>query len=134
VNFNSEITDERAPPVRRRAPRRACAAARHCCVAATRRASHVCLKAAVGTARRMSRQPCPRARPNSAPPRACRRRPDRLADRAVVPTFSPTAPPSRPKPLAHRRRAAVPALVSHSFLGRLPRAGPSAVSAEWHPV
>jgi hypothetical protein len=37
--FNSEIADERDPPVRRRAPRRARAAARHFRVAATRRAS-----------------------------------------------------------------------------------------------
>jgi hypothetical protein len=37
VIFNSEITDERAPPVRRRAPHRASVAARHCRVATTRR-------------------------------------------------------------------------------------------------
>jgi hypothetical protein len=37
VIFNSEITDERAPPVRRHAPRRARVAARCCRVAATRR-------------------------------------------------------------------------------------------------
>jgi hypothetical protein len=38
VIFNLEITDERAPPVRRHAPRRAHAAARRCRMAATRRA------------------------------------------------------------------------------------------------
>jgi hypothetical protein len=41
VIFNSEITDERAPPVRCRAPRRACVAARHCRVAAMRRTDAV---------------------------------------------------------------------------------------------
>jgi hypothetical protein len=35
VNFNSEITDERAPPVSRRAPCRARKAAHHCRMAAT---------------------------------------------------------------------------------------------------
>jgi hypothetical protein len=87
VNFNSEITDERAPPVRRRAPRWAHEAVRHCSVAATRRTS---------------RQP----RPDSAvvplaasrPPRARHRR---LAPRACLPTecraAAPTATPfSRP--------------------------------------
>jgi hypothetical protein len=39
VNFNSEITDEWAPPVSRRAPRRARAAVRRCRVAATHCAS-----------------------------------------------------------------------------------------------
>jgi hypothetical protein len=38
VIFNSEITDERAPPVRRRAPRWARVAACRCRVADTRRA------------------------------------------------------------------------------------------------
>jgi hypothetical protein len=37
VIFNSEIADKRAPPVRRRVPHRARAAARRCRVAATRR-------------------------------------------------------------------------------------------------
>jgi hypothetical protein len=41
VNFNSEITDERAPPVRRRATRRARAAARRCRMAAMRRTDAV---------------------------------------------------------------------------------------------
>jgi hypothetical protein len=36
--FNSKIIDERAPPVRRRAPGRARAAARRCRVATTRHA------------------------------------------------------------------------------------------------
>jgi hypothetical protein len=35
--FNSEIADERDPPVRHRAPRRARTVARHCRVAAMRR-------------------------------------------------------------------------------------------------
>jgi hypothetical protein len=38
VNLNSEIADERAPPVRRRAPRQARVVARCFRVAATRRA------------------------------------------------------------------------------------------------
>jgi hypothetical protein len=38
VIFNSKIPDERAPPVRRRAPRRARVAVRRCRVAATCRA------------------------------------------------------------------------------------------------
>jgi hypothetical protein len=86
MNFNSEIADEWAPPVRHRAPRRARAVAR--------------LKAAVGIEHHASRQPLPRARPDSpalvpadsAPPRARRRRPDGLTDRAVILTASPTAP------------------------------------------
>jgi hypothetical protein len=41
VIFNSEITDERAPPVRRRAPRWARMAARRCRVAAMRRTDAV---------------------------------------------------------------------------------------------
>jgi hypothetical protein len=66
VIFNSKIADEWAPPVRRRAPRRARVAMRRCHVAATRRAARACLKAAVGTARRASRQSRPRARPPRA--------------------------------------------------------------------
>jgi hypothetical protein len=66
VNFNSEIADEWAPPVRRRAPRRASVAARHCHMAATRRTARPRLKAAVGTACRASRQPRPSRPPDSA--------------------------------------------------------------------
>jgi hypothetical protein len=39
--FNSEIADTRTPLVSRRAPQRARAAARRCCVAATRHADSV---------------------------------------------------------------------------------------------
>jgi hypothetical protein len=59
------------------------------------------LKATVGTVRRASRQCPPDSRPAlRAPssPRACRPRSDRLANRAVDPTASPTPPPSRPEP------------------------------------
>jgi hypothetical protein len=72
-------------------PRQARAAAHRCRVAAMRHVSHARLKAAIGTVRRASRQPDPRARP------------DRLADRAVAPTALPTAPSPRP-PCRLRRR------------------------------
>jgi hypothetical protein len=122
----SEITDERAPPVRLCAPRRAGPARQRAVAAwAPRAAPTPRHKAAVGTAHRASRQP-PRPRrspPDSTPPRARRRRPDRLARAAVVLTASsPTVPPSRPKPrlstLRRRSRAGEPLL-----LGRFPRTG-----------
>jgi hypothetical protein len=105
--FNSEIADS-GTHLSDAAQSRARAAAHRCHVAALRRASHARLKAAVGTARRASRQPCPCARPNNTPPHARRRRPDRLTRAAVTPTASPTAPSSCPKPLARRRHAAPP--------------------------
>jgi hypothetical protein len=76
VNFNSEITDERAPPVRRSA----CAVA----VWLPRAAPLTRLKAAIGTARRASRQPHAACLP-IAPrlPRARRRQPHPHASRRV---------------------------------------------------
>jgi hypothetical protein len=56
-----------------------------------------------------------RAPPSPRPPHRLRRHPDRLTDRAAVPTEA--ARPSTP------RRAAVPAPVSRPFLDRLPRVG-----------
>jgi hypothetical protein len=56
-----------------------------------------------------------RAPPSPRPPHRLRRHPDRLTDRAAVPTEA--ARPSTP------RRAAVPTPVSRPFLDRLPRVG-----------
>jgi hypothetical protein len=104
VNFNSEITDS--------GPHLSAAAAWP-----PRATLTPWLKAAVGTARRVSRQ-----RPASPAPARQRRLgalARRLTDRAAIPTASPTPPQSRPE-LAHRRRAAVrrsragePLLLSH---------------------
>jgi hypothetical protein len=117
VIFNSEIADEWAPPVRRRTPHWAHAAARRCHMAAMRRATRVCLKAAVGTAHRASRQP----RPDNA-----RRR--RLAPRAVIPTASRCTPPFLPShhpdhrsPKPPTSSVAVPPV--NVALRRRPRAG-----------
>jgi hypothetical protein len=120
VIFNSEIADERAPPVRRRVPHRARAVARRCRMAAMRRAIARGLKPLSG--QRAARPDSPprarRRRPDNAlaplitsrPPHAHRCRPDRLADRAVARTAAPAA-----LPLARRCRAAPPFLaVSHA--------------------
>jgi hypothetical protein len=129
VNFNSEIADEWAPPVRHRAPLQARVAARRCRMAAMRCAARPRLKATIGTAHCASRQPRPDSTdrlarvaatasptvPSPRPSHQPRHCPDRLANHAAI--LTEAARPSRP------RRAAVPALVSRPFLGRLPRAG-----------
>jgi hypothetical protein len=92
VNLNSEIADEWAPPVKRRAPRRARAAARRCRVAATHRVPRARLKAAVRQRAARPDSPAP-----TTPP------PDRLARAAVVPTASPAALSSRPSSRPDRR-------------------------------
>jgi hypothetical protein len=100
VNFNSEITDERTPPVRRRTPR----VPTHCL------ASH---------APPPSRQYPHAARPTASPV-APASRPSRLPDsvrpdRRGPKPRRPDCLTARPSPLC---RAVVPALVSRSSLGR----------------
>jgi hypothetical protein len=132
VNLNSEITDERAPLVRHRAPRRAR-------VAACRRRG---LKPLSGQHVAHPDRP-PRIAPAADRPTSPRLAravvaptTPRLTCAAVAPTASPTAPPSRPTPrrpdrhpgrLTARptpsRRATVPVPVSHRFLDRLPCVG-----------
>jgi hypothetical protein len=97
VNFNLKIADERAPPVRRRAPRRVHAAARRCRVAATRRA--------VGHGSKpLSGQRA--ARPNSLASRA------RRHDRTL--TQSEAAPTTVRAPRRRRRRRSAPRQVSRA--------------------
>jgi hypothetical protein len=131
VNFNSKITDKRAPLVSRRAPRRAHAAVHRCRVAAMRHADSAALSRCRDRASRIPttpRTPRPPDRPLDAParsPTASRspladrhltplsrlsRRPDScLADRAIARTaFVPFRSPR--SPLARRRHTA---LVSH---------------------
>jgi hypothetical protein len=93
INFNSEITDKRAPLVSHRAPRRARTAAHRCCVAATRHADSAALSRCrdraphvptASPALRAASRRVPTASP--APPNRC------LARAAVVPTArAPTA-------------------------------------------
>jgi hypothetical protein len=66
-------------------------------------------------ARRAARPDSPALAPAPTAPR--------LARAVIAPTASLIVSPSRPKPLARRRRVAIPAPVSRPFLGRLPRAG-----------
>jgi hypothetical protein len=113
VNFNSKITDERTPPVRRRAPHWARAVARRCRVAATHRAVARGLKLLSGQRAARPDRP-PRLTPDSAPPRTRRRHPDCLADRAAVPTDA-TSPGPPPRPPRRSPVAVVPR--------RRPRAG-----------
>ncbi len=130
VIFNSEIADEWAPPVRRRAPRRARAAARRCRVAATRRADPRADNALSGRRRvpiaLASFRPChaasdrarttaPRRRPTAASLHALARPPPRAAhpasDRTVaaVRARHPVASTPLPSPLHRRRRRRCPA-------------------------
>jgi hypothetical protein len=120
VNFNSEIAGSGphlSAATRRTGPawQRAAAAWPPCTAPMPR------LKAAIGTARRASRQQPRqhRARPTAAPRSVpSPRRPHRVR------TASPTPPPSRPE-LAHRRRAAIRRSRGGEplLLSRFPRTG-----------
>jgi hypothetical protein len=86
VIFNSEITDERAPPVRRRVPRRARTATRRCRVAATCRAVARGLKPLSGQRATRPNSPASRAPPSPRPPRT-RRPTDRQRPGGFRPSY-----------------------------------------------
>jgi hypothetical protein len=111
--FKSEITDSR--PHLSDAARRAGPARQPAVAAWLPRAARLARTLRPMSGQRAARPDSPALAPAPTAPR--------LARAVVAPTASPIVSPSQPKPLARRRRAAIPAPVSRPFLGRLPRAG-----------